>query len=146
MRWLYYVVGACSPIGGHRTIRFLPLFVLPDRGTGFDRVDRVARCFECLGTMRSADDGDDRTLAELEASDTVQDRYSPSLGPPRTEFIDDGRETALNLFLIGLVREVLHTRAFAAGIVGGVVTNDPAEQHDCTSVRQHTPLVRIGNR
>ena len=94
-----------------------------------DGVDGEARRLEGFAAVGRADDDDHRCLAELDPSDSVQ-QYDPSgVGPLGAHVARDRRKLRLDLFLVGLVVEVGHTRASF-----GVVAHRAEEGDDGAAV------------
>jgi len=129
-------VGAGAPVGA-----LGPDFVLPDRSGFLERVDRESSRLERLGSMRGRHHGDDRGLADLESTQSVQEHHATGVGPAAPQLGSDLGESRHRLLLVGLVREVFDARA-----PFGVIANRPAEEHDGPALRPNRPVVRCSDR
>jgi len=106
-----------------------PVFLLPDRRSGFDLVDQVSPSFERVTSVRRGDRYRDRDLADSQFTDTVDCSHFPDR-PAIPDFGHHFGDLVDDLLVVGLVFEMGHI-----GSPGRVITYGSDEQHNGTGLR-----------
>ncbi len=96
--------------------------------------------------MRRRNGSHDRAFAECQATHAMYQRNAPELGPTDPTLSSDFFELGNDHFVVRLVLEMGDVGTDDAVGVGSVVADGTAEQHDCTTIRLHTPLVHGSDR
>lgn len=94
--------------------------------------------------MRRRNDGQNRTLSEFEAADSVQQSDTADVGPTNPNLIGDGPETRNNFFVVGLVVEMSHAIA-SLTILLGMIANRSREENNGPAVATYGPLVHVAD-